>query len=104
MPFKITRKQLPYIALVIVVVGAGMYYMWGRPSTGSVVTADVTPQSSVEATFLGLASELDTVTLDASLFSDVRFLSLKDIHTTIIAEPAGRRDPFASLPGITGSP
>lgn len=103
MPFKLNKKQLPYIALVIVVIGAAMYYLWGRPSTDEVVTADITPQSSVEATFLGLATELDSVTLDPTIFSDPRFQMLKDIHTTIISEPAGRRDPFANLPGLTAS-
>ncbi len=104
MPFKISRKQLPYIALAIVVVGAGLYFLWGRPASDSVVTADVTPQSSQEATFLGLATELDAVTLDSGIFNDPRFTTLKDIHTTIISEPIGRRDPFANLPGVTAAP
>lgn len=101
MPVKLSKKSLPYVALVVVVVGAGLYYLWGRPSeTGPVVTSEATPQSSSEATFLGLANELNTVSFDSTLFSDPRFTSLKDIHTNIVAEPIGRRDPFGGLAGI----
>lgn len=101
---KLSKKTLPYVALVVVVIGAAAYYMWGRPNTTPVVTADMQPQSASEATFLGLATELDTVSFESSIFSDPRFTVLKDIHTTVVAEPVGRRDPFGGLTGITASP
>lgn len=96
-----SRKTLPYVALAVVLVGAALYYLWGRPASTDVITEDALPQSASEAVFLGLAGELDTVTFDGAIFTDPRFLSLKDIHTNVVEEPVGRRDPFASLPGIT---
>lgn len=101
---KFSRKNLPYIALAIVVLGAAVYYLWGRPNTDPIVTTDATPQSSSEATFLNLVGELENVSFEGTIFTDARFLSLKDIHTNIVAEPTGRRDPFGVLPGITLSP
>ena len=94
---KFLKKNLSIVALIIVALGAAIYYMY--PDDTETITADGSPSSSSEASFLGYANELDTVILNTELFSDPRFLSLKDIRTTVVSELSGRRDPFAPLSG-----
>lgn len=97
----LTRKNLTYIALGVVVLGAAAYFFLGNAAadeaTVSVLDANVT---GPEATFINLADELDPITFDSSVFSDPRFTSLVDIHTAIVPEASGRRDPFAPIPGV----
>jgi len=86
-------------ALVIVLFGAGIYFFAGKGNSDT-ITADTLPGSSSEVTFLGLASELDTVSFSNAIFTDQRFLILQDIHTGVIPEQVGRTDPFAPLAGV----
>ena len=89
------------IAAAIVVAGAAAYFLWMRPAADDTVTvADYGPASTAQATFLTLAGQLDPISFDTAVLSDVRFLSLVDITTAIIPEDSGRTDPFAPLPGV----
>jgi hypothetical protein len=99
-----SKKNITTIAVVILVLGAGAYFFVLNGKPADTISASSAPESEVEATFIGLASELDTVTFSGSIFTDVRFLGLKDIHTNIITELAGRHDPFAQLSGLKVSP
>lgn len=99
-----SKKNLTTAAVVIIVVGVAAYLLFGRSTNDEIVTAMDAPGSESEATFLGLASELDTVNFVGTIFTDPRFTSLQDIHTNIIQEPIGRRDPFAQLPGMATTP
>lgn len=56
--------------------------------------------SNAEVVFLNLASQIDSISFDESLFSDPRFMALKDIRVAVIPEEVGRRDPFAALIGL----
>ncbi len=95
------KKNISIIALVIVALGAGVYYTFFNGDTSNAtITASGNPSSPSEATFLGFASELDAVTFNPSIFADPRFMNLKDIHTAVVSELSGRRDPFAPLQGI----
>ena len=99
-----SKKNLTTAAIVVIVLGVVAYFLFMRGTNDAVVTAVGTPGSEAEATFLGLASELETVSFDGSIFTDPRFTSLRDIHTNIIQEPVGRRDPFAQLSGVVTTP
>lgn len=90
------------IALVIFIAGVGAYYL----SKGSkdVITITAAPGSATEAAFLGFANELDTVSFNTSIFSDTRFMVLEDIHTSVVNELTGRRDPFGQLAGLVSAP
>jgi hypothetical protein len=54
------------------------------------------PLSPAETTFVNLATQLEPLGFDTAILSDPRFMALVDIHTAVIPESAGRRDPFAS--------
>lgn len=101
---KFLKKNLSYVALVIVIIGAAVYYMGRDTSGGDIVTEGAPPSSSTEAAFLSYSSELDSVVFEADIFSDPRFTRLQDISTSIVAEEKGRRDPFAPLPGVVVTP
>jgi hypothetical protein len=95
----ISRRNMSVAALIIVLFGAGVYFLSGKGG-GEVTTTETLPGSTSEVTFLGLASELDTVSFNNAIFTDQRFLVLQDIHTGVIPEQVGRTDPFAPLAGV----
>ncbi len=101
---KFLKKNLSYVALLIVIVGAAAYYMTKDGGNTAVVTEGEVPSSSTEATFLGFSSELESVSFDPAIFSDPRFTSLRDIRTSVVEEGKGRRDPFAPLAGVVSTP
>ncbi|HRH55262.1 MAG TPA: hypothetical protein PK609_00115 [Candidatus Paceibacterota bacterium] len=99
---KLPKNAVSIIALVVVVVGAGVYFIWMRePATPNVSIDDtLSSANEAQASFLILAEQLEPVAFDASILSDPRFLALVDIQTIIVPEAAGREDPFARLPGV----
>ena len=87
------------------VLGGVLYFLMGSGgSTDEIITENGAPSSSTEATFIGLASELETVTFDPAIFTDPRFTRLRDISTAVVTEPSGRRDPFGPLQGVSVTP
>lgn len=90
------------VVLIVVVIAAAAYYM--NKGKEDVITVAPTPGSATEATFLGFASELDTVSFNTTIFLDPRFMALEDIHTSVVNELAGRRDPFGQLVGLIPVP
>ena len=97
-----SKKNMSVAALVIVLFGAGVYFLGGSNDVAT-ITADTAPTSRTEATFLGLASELDTVSFEKAICTDQRFLILQDIHTGVVQEQTGRTDPFAPLQGVANN-
>ncbi|MDB5195436.1 MAG: hypothetical protein JWO84_620 [Parcubacteria group bacterium] len=85
------------IAIVIgfVLLTAAGYFLFVKPapSTGALSASE--PASPEETMFVNLAAQLEPLGFDTSILSDPRFLALVDLHTAVIAEPTGRRDPFA---------
>lgn len=96
------KKNLLMIVFVIVLIGVGAYYV--NKGSQAVITTSAAPGSATEATFLGFATELDTVSFNTSIFSDARFMALEDIHTSVVNELTGRRDPFGQLTGLSSAP
>ena len=72
------------------------YMLLTGGSSEDVVEASI-PSSEAEAVFLSLTSQLEPLSFDTSILSDARFVALVDLHTAILPEPQGRRDPFAPL-------
>ncbi|MDB5265250.1 MAG: hypothetical protein JWN64_821 [Parcubacteria group bacterium] len=98
----ISKKTLGIIAGIIVV-GGGIAFFLMRPAEEPVVSEIGGSSNGTEALFITLSSQLDPVAFDTSVFSDPRFAALVDIHTNIIPEASGRRDPFAPIPGMASS-
>ena len=97
------KKNILIVTLIVVIIGAGAYYL-NKGNSKGVITTTAPPGSPTEATFLGFASELDTVSFNTTIFTDPRFMALEDIHTSVVNELAGRRDPFGQLVGLISAP
>lgn len=95
--FHISRTVGVVIAFVIVLGGAIFYMTTRTPSTDETVLTTDGPASQSEATFVMLATQLDSIAFDTSVLNDPRFLILTDIHTAVTPENSGRNDPFAPL-------
>ncbi len=81
--------------VLAVVVGLG-YYVWQSQSNAPLLSqASATSPSSEQ--ILATLSQLHTIQLDPTLFSDPTFQSLSDFGVTIPSQSAGRRNPFAPL-------
>jgi hypothetical protein len=78
---------------VVLLAGAG-YLLFLQPPSADTLTASE-PTSPAETTFVNLASQLEPLGFDTSILTDPRFMALVDIHTAILPEAVGRRDPFA---------
>jgi hypothetical protein len=76
------------------IVTAGYLLFFKAPAPAVTSTEPTSPE---EIAFVNLASQLEPLGFDTSIFSDPRFAALVDIHTPVIPEAAGRRDPFAPL-------
>ncbi|MBU1293075.1 hypothetical protein KJ819_03365 [Patescibacteria group bacterium] len=100
-----SRKNLTYIAVGIVVLGAVAYFFMGRtPEIDTITTDSAVPTSEAQSTFLLLAAQLDPISFSPKVLNDPRFLQLQDIHTLIVPEASGRTDPFAPLGGAAAQP
>lgn len=86
------------IALVIgaVLIIAAVYLLFLQPPA-TVVVVETTPGSPEEMTFISLAAQLTPLEFNTGILADPRFMALVDIHTPVVSEPSGRRDPFAPL-------
>jgi hypothetical protein len=92
---KLTKNTTIIIAVAILIVGVLAYvFVFGKKKDDTLTTTGG-PTSDAQATFLDLASQIDLVTFDTSIFSDPRFMSLVDISVAVIPEAQGRSDPFS---------
>jgi hypothetical protein len=95
----ISQHKLIVILVVIVVLGVGWYALSGSPSSEpTLTTTPVSGSSPADQNLLSTLLALRAVKLDATIFSNPAFMSLKDFSTKIIPEPVGRTNPFAPLP------
>lgn len=95
------------IAIVIVV---GVYYAFFRgdatPTGVNELVTEVgaSPSSAILGRgILNTLSELKSIRLDESVFSDPAFRSLSDFTVPIERQPVGRRNPFAPVGGDVGT-
>jgi len=93
-----SRNTIIAIVIGLVVLAAAAYMLFFR-TDASAVSSSV-PTTPAEATFVNLAEQLKPLGFDTTILSDPRFIALTDIHTAILPEPIGRKDPFAPLAGL----
>jgi len=94
----ISQHKLIVFLVVIVVVGVGWYGLSGSSTPSpTLTTTQVAGSSPADQTLVSTLIALRAVKLDATIFSNPAFLSLKDFSTQIVPEPVGRDNPFAPL-------
>lgn len=79
--------------VVIAMVGGFIYMKSAGSSTLPVTVSSAT--NTAPGQFKRTTSQLSSINLNSSLFSNPEFTALKDITTPINQEPVGRPNPFA---------
>lgn len=95
-------NQKTIIALIIVIVGVAIpgYFLLtssAKVDTSSEVVSTSDVGNDAEAQFVTLSAQLVPLSFDTSILTDSRFTSLIDLHTIVLPEAIGRRDPFAPI-------
>lgn len=95
-------NQKTIIALIVVIIGIaipGYFLLTSSPKveTSSQVVSSSDITNDAEAQFVTLSAQLVPLSFDTSILTDPRFTSLVDLHTIVLPEAIGRRDPFAPL-------
>lgn len=84
------------ISIIIFIAGIWIYKSFFAPS--DVIELD-TSGKAIGNDILELNSNLQTVTLDKTLFGTTAYKSLVDFSTTVPLQPIGRTNPFAIIGG-----
>lgn len=95
---KFIKDNKLYIILILLSLVGVWFYMtyFSEPPASPTLTSDQTV-SPLSQDVLVTLSNLTTITLDNSIFSDQLFTSLNDYGVAIPPQAAGRRNPFAPL-------
>jgi hypothetical protein len=85
--------------VILVVLGVGGYFAYRSSSSDALLSSSstATETSQVSRELLLTISDLKTITLDNSIFTDEAFVSLVDFRVDIPLQPVGRDNPFAPL-------
>lgn len=95
---KFLKDNKLYIGIItLAVAGIWMYMMYFSGSAPSATLTTDRGASPLSQDVLLTLSNLNTITLDASIFSDPLFISLSDYGVAIPPQKAGRQNPFAPL-------
>ena len=95
-----TNTIILIVAALIVAAGAYWYFFTG---TGNEAPLSVlSTENQAQTRFQTLVSELRPVLFNTNIFSEPRFMALIDLATHIAPETAGRLDPFAPVPAVSG--
>lgn len=92
------RNIITLIIILLVGVGAYMIVVQEPAGSGDLVTVDTNPLLEGEnAAFLRHLQEVREIEMDTSIFSDPRFLSLRNFRLELVDEPTGRDNPFRPI-------
>ena len=93
------------LLIIITLIAAAGAYWYFFTRTGNQPPLSASTSASVnqaQLQFETLVGELQSISFNTSIFSDPRFNALVDIAISISSEPAGRPDPLAPIPGVSG--
>lgn len=88
------------IATLVVAAGAYWYFFTGTGNEPPLTTGAADNQA--QSRFQTLVSELQPISFKVDIFAEPRFMALVDLATPVAPETAGRLDPFAPVPGVSG--
>ncbi len=103
--FIIGHKAMAGILAALIAVGVWIGLSSSSSSDSSLLSTEIVDNSGPDRDLVATLLALRAVRLDASLFTDPSFASLKDFSVEIVPEPVGRPNPFAPLnaPSTGGS-
>jgi hypothetical protein len=94
--FILSHKIIVVIVALLVAVGVWIG-LSSSETPGSLLAVETVTEQGANQDLVSTLLALRAVKLDASLFTDPAFVSLKDFSTQIVPEPVGRPNPFAPL-------
>lgn len=92
-----TTSQKVLVAIVILAVLALLGYFLFSGTSDTVAPADLSGQEVLGGDILVLASQVENISIDQSVFSSPIFLSLVDYEIPLSPELQGRANPFAAI-------
>ena len=88
------------VAIVIFIIAIGAYNLFFKSSASE---ADTTASKvSVGKDVLELNANIQSVTLDRTLFGTTAYKSLVDFSSTLESQPVGRHNPFGTIGSDSG--
>jgi len=102
MKFSKPTTNLPMALPVVAIIAAIVIFnaLADVPSDEAILTEAGLDTNVDETLFIGLASQISSISFKDDFLRDPRFLTLVDIRVLVVDEPAGRKDPFANISGI----
>lgn len=94
-------KSTVAIVVVVAIAFLGYYfYKSGASSSGAGLLSQGSGSTgAIGSQVLGLLNQIQSLRIDASLFADPGYQTLRDYSVAIPPENVGRANPFAPLPG-----
>jgi hypothetical protein len=90
-------NKLYVILIILALAGVWAYFMFFSGGSGNSATVTTDETSPLSQDVLVTLSNLHTIKLDSTIFTDPVFVSLTDYGVAIPPQAAGRRNPFAPL-------
>ncbi len=81
--------------LLILALAVASYFYFAKDDIANL--DDLGDTEPLGQDILVLAEKLDTLSIDASVFSSILFTTLKDLSTPLTPESQGRPNPFAAI-------
>lgn len=94
-----TQNKLLAGGVSIVVLGLLYYFFFMSTPSQPMLSLSNADDSPVTQSLLVMLSNLHTIKLDGSIFTDPTFISLTDFGVLIPPQSVGRHNPFAPLSG-----
>ena len=96
------KPNIAIIVLTVLAFGGAYWYFFTGTGNDVALTQTAVSDSSGQAQFRSLVSQLQSISFNTAIFSDPNFDALVDIATPVTPEVSGRIDPFALIPGVAG--
>lgn len=99
MDFILKHKGAVVGVVLLVIAGAWWGFAGSSKDPAVLQTEGAAAKTSVDRDVVQALIALRAITLSDAIFKDPAFATLRDFGIQIVAEPIGRRDPFAPLSG-----
>jgi hypothetical protein len=96
MKFSQTQKLI-FALIIFVAAGFIIYNSFFNSGSGALSSTATSTISTDGQNVVDLAYKINTISIDASLFSSPLFLNLTDFSSPLLSEPQGRPNPFAVI-------
>jgi len=93
------KTTISVIAAIVIAAIAYFYYTGSTATSTSLVAS--TNNAAVGSQVLDLLNQIQSLNIDASIFSDPGYKTLRDYSVPIPTVDVGRPNPFAPLPGFS---